>query len=407
MIPLSEKLRPKVLSEISGQQHLLADVKRIVETARPLSLLLFGPPGCGKTTIARIYAQSFQLPFVQLSAVFNTTTELKKILKEGQETPLFNRQTLLFVDEIHRFNRAQQDVFLPFMEDGTLILVGATTENPSFVLNNALLSRLRVLKLEPLATTSLEEILQRYEKTVHPLNLSEAERQALIAHAQGDARHLLNMIENIEAGLNIQKKPALYDRHQESHFNLISAMHKSIRGSDPDAALYWFARMLAGGEDPLYLARRLIRVASEDIGLADPEALTMALNGWNVYKMLGSPEGELTLAQVVLYLALAPKSNAAYTAFQEAKKQAENTGHLDPPKQILNAPTQLMEEMGYGEDYQYDPDTPHGFSGQDYFPPLLGRQCFYKPVERGFEREMKKRLEYFIRLRLHLHQSSR
>lgn len=406
MIPLSEKLRPKTLSEVFGQQYLLETVKQVIQKGRPLSFLLFGPPGSGKTTIARLYAQSFQLPFVQLSAVFNSTTELKKILKESQETPLFNRQTLIFVDEIHRFNRAQQDIFLPFLEDGSLILVGATTENPSFVLNNALLSRLRVLKLEPLEPASLDQIIQHYESTVQPLNITVEQRQTLIAHAQGDARHLLNMIENLEQGLPIQKKPPLYDRHQEGHFNLISALHKSIRGSDPDAALYWFARMLEGGEDPLYLGRRLIRMASEDIGLADPEALAMALNGWNVYNMLGSPEGELALVQVVLYLALCPKSNAAYVAYGDARKKAADTGHLDPPKHILNAPTQLMKDFGYGEEYQYDPDTPYGFSGQDYFPKEIGRQSFYKPVERGFEREMKKRLDYFEKLRRHLQQSN-
>lgn len=405
MIPLSEKLRPKSLSEISGQHDLVKYISQIVQNGRPLSLLLFGPPGCGKTTLARLYAKSFGLPFVQLSAVFNSTTELKKILKEGHETPLFNRQTLLFVDEIHRFNRAQQDIFLPFLEDGTLILVGATTENPSFALNNALLSRMRVLKLEPLDQDSLEQILQRYESTERPLAISPEQRQLLLNHAQGDARHLLNMIENLQEGLPIQKKNALYDKHNEGHYNLISALHKSIRGSDPDSALYWFARMLEGGEDPLFIGRRLIRMASEDIGLADPEALGIALNGWNVYNMLGSPEGELALAQVVLYLALCPKSNAAYTAYGEAKQKAADTGHLDPPKHILNAPTKLMKELGYGKEYQYDPDTPYGFSGQDYFPEEVGRQTFYRPVERGFEREMKKRLEYFTRLRNHLQQS--
>jgi putative ATPase len=402
MIPLSEKLRPQKLIDVAGQEELVQTISRIAENGKPLSLLLFGPPGCGKTTIARLYAREFQLPIVNLSAVFNTTAELKKLLKEGQETPLFNRQTLVFVDEIHRFNRAQQDIFLPCLEDGSLILVGATTENPSFVLNNALLSRLRVLKLEPLSPESLEQILKRYEATVKPLHLSDEKRQFLIAQSQGDGRHLLNMIENLESGLPIQKKPALYDRHQEGHFNLISALHKSVRGSDPDASLYWFARMLEGGEDPLYLGRRLIRMASEDIGLADPQALSIALNGWNVYKMLGSPEGELALAQVVLYLALCPKSNAAYTAYNDARAKAADTGQLDPPKHILNAPTKLMKDLGYGEEYKYDPDTPYGFSGQDYFPEEVGRQSFYQPVERGFEREMKKRLDYFNRLREHL-----
>lgn len=405
MIPLSEKLRPKLLSEIAGQEELVTFVDQIIQKGRPLSLLLFGPPGSGKTTIARLYAQSFNLPFLNLSAVFNTTTELKKILKEGQETPLFHRQTVLFVDEIHRFNRAQQDIFLPFLEDGSLILIGATTENPSFALNNALLSRLRVLKLEPLPPASLHQIILRYESLEGHEKFSEETKQLLIAQSQGDARHLLNMIENLENGLPLQKKAALYDRAQEGHYNLISALHKSVRGSDPDAALYWFARMLEGGEDPLFLGRRLIRMASEDIGLADPNALAMALHGWNVYHMLGSPEGELALAQVVLYLALAPKSNAAYTAYGEARKKASDTGHLDPPKTILNAPTPLMKEWGYGEEYQYDPDTPYGFSGQNYFPDDMQRESFYKPVERGFEREMKKRLEYFTRLRNHLQQS--
>ncbi len=399
MIPLSEKLRPQKLSDVSGQRDLLQTIERVVQSGKAHSLLLFGPPGSGKTTIARLYAQSFRLPFVSISAVFNSTAELKKILKSGQETPLFNRQTLIFVDEIHRFNRAQQDIFLPFIEDGSLVLVGATTENPSFVLNNALLSRLRVLKLDPLDPKSLEEIICRYESTVHPLKISQKEREMMIEASQGDARHLLNMIENTEEGLPIQKKPALYDRHQEGHFNLISALHKSIRGSDPDAALYWFARMLEGGEDPLYIARRLIRTASEDIGLADPEALRVALNGFNVFQLLGSPEGELTLAQVVVYLALSPKSNAIYKAYNAAKEAASNTGHLDPPPHILNAPTQLMKEFGYGKEYEYDHDTPQGCSGADYFPKELSKQDFYHPVERGFEREMKKRLEYFSRFR--------
>jgi putative ATPase len=387
-------------------------ITRLVQKkGRPLSLLLYGPPGCGKTTLARIYAQAFQLPFLSLSGVFNSVAELKKILKENQETPLFNQQTVLFVDEIHRLNRAQQDLFLPFLENGTLVLVGATTENPSFALNNALLSRLRVLFLHPLSPEALEQLLVRYEAKHAPLNLLPEARRSLISLAQGDGRHLLNSVEVLEqlapeAPLDVdglanllQKRAALYDRDQEGHYNLISALHKSIRGSDPDAALYWFARMLEGGEDPLFLGRRLIRMASEDIGLADPQALSVALNGWNTYNMLGSPEGELALAQVVVYLALSPKSISVYRAYQKVCECAANTGHLDPPKHIMNAPTSFMKANGYGKDYIYDPDTPESFSGQEYFPEELGRQSFYQPVPRGFEREMEKRLHYFSKLR--------
>lgn len=401
MVPLSEKLRPNSFSNICGQSEIVEMIEQVVKMGRPLSLLFFGPPGCGKTTMARLYAKSFDLPFVSLSAVLNTTLELKKILKEGHDSPLFSRQTLIFVDEIHRFNRAQQDIFLPFLEDGSIILVGATTENPSFALNNALLSRMRVLKLEALSGEDLSGIIERYEKEVSPLNLTVEARQKLISDCAGDARHLLNMIENIEGGLKLQKRSPLYDKDGEGHYNLISALHKSVRGSDPDAALYWFARMLNAGEDPLFLARRFIRMATEDIGLADPQALNIALNGWQTYKMLGSPEGELALAEVLVYLALSPKSNAVYKAYGEARKLASDTGHLDPPKHILNAPTKLMKEFGYGEEYNYDHDLPSGFSGDFYFPKSLERPSFYHPVERGFEREMKKRLEYFQRLREH------
>ena len=411
--PLAERLRPQTLSHVVGQDHLVGSdgyITRIVQAKRPLSILLFGPPGCGKTTIARLYARAFHLPFVSLSAVFNSTTDLKKILKEGQETPLLNRQTLLFVDEIHRFNRAQQDIFLPFLEDGSLVLIGATTENPSFVLNNALLSRLRVLNLQALDDGALIQILSQYEEKIGRLPLDEEARKFLIALSQGDGWHLLNLLENLEtsppsswdvATLSrlLQKRSPLYDRHQEGHFNLISALHKSIRGSDPDAALYWLCRMLDGGEDPLYIARRMIRLAAEDVGLADPHALSVALNGWNVYHMLGSPEGELAIAEVVIYLALAPKSNAVYVAYGEAKKDAAKTGHLNPPKEILNAPTKLMKEWGYGKNYEYDHDAPQGFSGQEYFPEEMERKSYYHPIERGFERDMKKRLEYFTQLR--------
>lgn len=412
-IPLSERLRPKLMSQIAGQPHLVGPdgyITRIVQNGRPVSILLCGPPGSGKTTIARLYASAFHLPFVSLSAVFNSTSDLKKILKEGHETPLFNRQTIVFVDEIHRFNRAQQDIFLPFLEDGSLILIGATTENPSFVLNNALLSRLRVLALQSLDSAALIQILAQYEEKMGSLPLDNEGRKFLVDLSQGDGRHFLNLLENLETSppqqwdvpslsLLLQKRSPLYDRHQDGHFNLISALHKSIRGSDPDAAVYWLCRMLEGGEDPLYIARRMIRLATEDVGLADPQALTIALNGWNVYNMLGSPEGELAIAQVVIYLALAPKSNSLYAAYGKARKDASQTGHLNPPNEILNAPTELMKEWGYSKGYEYDHDTPLGFSGQDYFPEKWDRRSYYHPIERGFEREMKKRLEYFSQLR--------
>jgi len=412
-IPLYEKLRPKALSDISGQDHLVGEhgfLKYIVNGGKPASLLLYGPPGCGKTTIARLYAKAFNIPFVSLTGVLQTTSELKKILKESDDNPLFRRQIILFFDEIHRLNKAQQDIFLPFLEDGTLILVGATTENPSFVLNNALLSRLRVLTLNPLSNDSLEKILQRYEAFASPLPVTPEARQFLLAQSAGDGRHLLNLIETVQQlpketydveklSHFLQKRASLYDRDGEGHYNLISALHKSIRGSDPDAALYWLARMLEGGEEPLFLARRLVRMASEDIGLADPQALQMALAAFQTYQMLGSPEGELALAQVTIYLALCPKSNAVYTAYNESRKLASESNQLPPPKIILNAPTDLMKEMGYGQGYIYDHDTPEGFSGQDYFPPSLGHPNLYQPAERGFEREMKKRLDYFAKLR--------
>jgi putative ATPase len=405
-IPLYERLRPKALSEISGQEHLVGEkgyLTYIVGSKKPVSLLLCGPPGCGKTTIARLYANAFQLPFISLSGVLQSTAELKKILKEGEENPLFMRQIILFVDEIHRLNKAQQDIFLPFLEDGSLILVGATTENPSFVLNNALLSRLRVLTLHSLSIESLEKILIRYESIVAPLTLTAEARTFLLNQAAGDGRHLLNLIETLPAGVEfLQKRAALYDKDGEGHYNLISALHKSVRGSDPDAAIYWLARMLEGGEDPLFIARRLVRMASEDIGLADPQALPLAMAAYQAYQMLGSPEGELALAQTVIYLALAPKSNAVYMAYEASRKLAAESNQLNPPKFILNAPTTLMKQQGYGQGYVYDHDTPDGFSGQDYFPPDIERTTLYSPVERGFEREMKKRLDYFEKLRCKL-----
>lgn len=413
-VPLAEKLRPKKLGEIVGQEHLTGDegfITRLVQRKTPLSILLFGPPGCGKTSIARLYAEAFDMRFVSLSAVWDGIAELRKIVKETQETPLFGKSLLLFVDEIHRFNKAQQDAFLPFIEKGTIVLVGATAENPSFYLNPALLSRLRVLSLNPLDENALIQLLNRYEKLVKPLPLTKKARLELVHFSQGDGRYLLNLIENLEhlpptplldeTKLNqmLQKRAVLYDRASEQHYNLISALHKSVRGSDPDAALYWFTRMLEGGEEPLFLARRLIRMACEDIGLADPQALPLAIAARDAYTALGSPEGELALAEVVIYLALAPKSNAVYTAYNSAKEQARSSGHLPPPKTILNAPTKMMKQLGYGKGYQYDHEVEDAFSGQDYFPETLERKTFYTPVSRGFEREMQKRIDYFKKLR--------
>lgn len=412
--PLSERLRPQSLDEVVGQHHILNDegfITQTIKSGNPLSIILWGPPGSGKTSIARLYAKAFDMRFHSLSAIFSGIADIRQIVKEAEERPLFGRGILLFVDEIHRFNKSQQDAFLPFLEKGTIVLVGATIENPSFYLNDALLSRMRVLKLNPLDESALEQLLQRYEEKVGKLRLNEHARHYLIHLAQGDGRYLYNLIENVQnipgtglidqAALDraLQKRPALYDRAGEQHYNLISAMHKSIRGSDPDAAIYWFSRMLEGGEDPLYIARRLIRAASEDIGQADPQALVLTMAATDAYQMLGSPEGELALAQAVIYLALAPKSNATYIAYNESRSNASETTHLSPPSIILNAPTKLMKEFGYGKGYIYDHDTPEGFSGQNYFPESVERPSFYRPIERGFEREMKKRLDYFQKLR--------
>jgi putative ATPase len=412
--PLYEKLRPKTLDEITGQEHLTGIdgfLTRQIASGNPASLLLCGPPGCGKTTVARTYASAFNVPFLSMTGVLQTTSDLKKLLKEAEDMPLLRRRTIVFFDEIHRLNRAQQDLFLPFLEDGSLILVGATTENPSFVLNNALLSRLRVLTLHPLTEKALDSIIERCIASAGQLPITDEARKFLISSSQGDARHLINQIETIsqlpqDRTYNLvdlepllQKRLGLYDKDREGHYNLISALHKSVRGSDPDASIYWLARMLEGGEEPLFLARRIVRMAIEDVGLADPQALQVCLSAHQTFQMLGSPEGELALAQAVIYLALAPKSNAVYCAYQQSRKLAEETGHLNPPNTILNAPTKLMKEQGYSEGYIYDHDTPNGFSGQDYFPPFLGRASFYQPVERGFEREMKKRIEYFAKLR--------
>jgi putative ATPase len=406
MVPLSEQIRPKKFEEIVGQDHLLGPsgiIPSIIKHGKPLSIILWGPPGTGKTTIAHLYAAAFAMPFVTISAIFSGVADLKKILKSD---PI-----ILFVDEIHRFNKAQQDAFLPFLENGTLILVGSTVENPSFYLNKALLSRVRVLKLNLLDNNALDKILQRYEKTKKSIHLEPAIRDYLIHLAHGDGRYLLNLVENLESidkkylkdpeSLQsfLQDRSPFFDKDTDQHYNLISALHKSVRGSDPDASLYWLSRILLGGEDPLFVARRLIRMASEDVGLADPQALQLAIAARDAYQMLGSPEGELALAQATVYLALAPKSNATYTAFNAANEKAQETHHLSPPMIILNAPTTMMRKMDYGKGYIYDHDTPEGFSGQNYFPGEMERETFYTPVERGFEREMKKRIDYFKNLR--------
>lgn len=413
--PLAETFRPRCLEHVVGQEHLLGSnglITKMIQSKRPLSLLLWGPPGCGKTTLARLYAQAFDSRFIAMSAIFTSASELKKIFQEIEENPLLYPQTLLFIDEIHRFNKAQQDVFLPFVEKGTIVLIGATTENPSFALNNALLSRLRVLKLNPLCFEHLDQLISRWERSSPSFQLTDKAKHLLITSAQGDARHLLNLIENLDncadghhlideklAEALLQKRAAHYDRQGDGHYQLISALHKSVRGSDPDAALYWLSRMLEGGEDPQFIARRIVRMAVEDIGLSDPQALEVALNAWKAFDQLGLPEGELGLAQAIVYLSLAPKSNAIYTAYAKARNLAQQTTHLPPPEIILNAPTTLMKEMGYGKDYEYDHDTPLGFSGQNYFPKEIERQSFYVPKELGFEREMKKRIDYFNRLR--------
>lgn len=408
--PLAEQMRPQALNDVVGQEHLLGEggfLSNVIKKGTPLSIILWGPPGSGKTTIARLYAKAFGLRFQSMSAVFSGIADLRKIIKEIEEHPLLDRGVLLFVDEIHRFNKAQQDAFLPYVEKGTIILVGATTENPSFYLNDALLSRVRVLPLKPLNIEALDVVLNRYEERFGSLSLSLEARDYLKELAQGDGRYLLNLVENVQ-GLSpemtqdlkllkplLQKRAALFDKAGDQHYNLISALHKSVRGSDPDAALYWFTRILEGGEEPLFLARRLIRMATEDVGLADPQALILAMAARDAYEMLGSPEGELALAEVVIYLALAPKSNAVYKAYNQSKEAAANTTHLSPPSIILNAPTRMMKEMGYGKGYAYDHDEPDAFSGQNYFPDDYERKTFYEPVERGFERDMKKRLDYF------------
>ena len=414
--PLADKLRPDKLSEVVGQDHLLGPdgaLTRMLETRSLGSLIFWGPPGTGKTTAARLLAHATELYFEQISAIFSGVADLKKVFDAARLRRETGQGTLLFVDEIHRFNRAQQDSFLPVMEDGTIVLVGATTENPSFELIAPLLSRARVLVFKPLDAAAIEQLLTRAETIVgKKLPLDADARASLVRMSDGDGRAALTLAEEVwraargaetfnAAALQdiVQRRAPIYDKSQDGHYNLISALHKSVRGSDPDAALYYLCRMLDAGEDPLYLARRIVRMAVEDIGLADPQALVVANAAKEAYDFLGSPEGELAIAQAVIYIATAPKSNATYAAFGEAMRTAKEAGSLLPPKHILNTPTRLMQQEGYGAGYAYDHDAPDAFSGQDYFPEALGRRQFYDPPERGFEREIRKRLEYWAKLR--------